>query len=129
MNSGWNGAVCCRLSSCCVFQGDAVFRCTNIKAANAKGKQRSRELPSYTTERSSFRALNPAGKNKSDVVRLLGQANPILDCRNSMFADLFQRQVAVGGNGFNQALFAKFSKLIFRLRNTVTKSDKDVTGV
>ena len=29
----------------------------------------------------------------------------------------------------DQAVFAKFSKLIFRFRNAVTKGDKNITGI
>src|ERR1041385_3835807 len=46
-----------------------------------------------------------------------------------MFGDSFQRLQTMGGNGFNQPVFAKFSKLIFRLRNPVTKRDENIAGI
>src|SRR6516162_9789879 len=74
-------------------------------------------------------ALNAAGEDQRDVVRLLGRADPILYGRNHMLRDPCERQVTMGSNGFDQAIFAELSKFIFRLGNAVTKSDENIAGI
>src|SRR5437764_15261035 len=76
------------------------------------------------------KGLSPrSGQHQGDVIGLFGGADPVLDGGDHVVSNAVQRQVAVGLDGFNQALFAKFSKLIFWFGNSITEGHKDVAGL
>src|SRR5579872_1583122 len=76
-----------------------------------------------------MKLLPGTGEHDRDVIWLLIRANPVGNGSDNDFRDSDERQLAVLTYQIDQAFFAKFTEIVFRLRDAVAISDKQVAGV
>ena len=68
-------------------------------------------------------------EDKSDVVGLLLSSDPASERLHDLLGNCVERQMPVTAHDLEQTVLAKFTELIFRLRDSVTVGDEDVTEI